>query len=106
MAKKIIETITDDIDGSEGASTIRFAYGSQEYEIDLGPKNANKLDQALADFISNARRVGKTDRGTKKAAGKKRELGPVRTWAAENGYKLNDRGRIPKDVLDAYDAAH
>lgn len=101
MARKVIETFTDDIDGSEGATTVRFSYGSQEYEIDLGKKNADKLDRALMEFIPNARRIGKkTSRPTK------RELGPVRTWAADNGFELNPRGRVPKAVIEAYEAAH
>lgn len=104
MAKKIIETITDDLDGSEGASTVTFSYGSQSYEIDLSPRNADKLDKALSQFIGAARRTGKTSAPSK--AGRKRELGPVRTWAAKNGFELNDRGRIPKEVLEAYDAAN
>jgi hypothetical protein len=30
----------------------------------------------------------------------------VREWAAQNGYTLSERGRVPAAVLDAYDAAH
>ena len=35
-----------------------------------------------------------------------RDYTPVREWAAQNGYTLSDRGRIPATVLEAYDAAH
>lgn len=30
----------------------------------------------------------------------------VRAWARENGITIADRGRLPRDVLDAYAAAH
>ncbi|MET1075792.1 MAG: histone-like nucleoid-structuring protein Lsr2, partial [Umezawaea sp.] len=30
----------------------------------------------------------------------------VREWARRNGRPVGDRGRIPQDILDAYDAAH
>ena len=30
----------------------------------------------------------------------------VRAWAKEQGYQLQNRGRIPKEVLDAYQEAH
>ncbi len=33
-------------------------------------------------------------------------LGKDRAWAAENGYTVSERGRVPASVLDAYDAAH
>lgn len=30
----------------------------------------------------------------------------VRAWAAANGYTVADRGRIPRDIVDAYHQAH
>ncbi len=30
----------------------------------------------------------------------------IREWAEQNGFKVSDRGRIPQDVLAAYDEAH
>ncbi|MCS7477364.1 Lsr2 family protein [Umezawaea endophytica] len=30
----------------------------------------------------------------------------IRAWARENGMQVADRGRIPGDVTDAYEAAH
>jgi hypothetical protein len=56
VAQKII--YADDIDGSEGAETIRFAYKGQAYEIDLSPKNLEKLDKALAPYIEKGRAAG------------------------------------------------
>lgn len=36
----------------------------------------------------------------------KEQLTSIRDWARKNGYSVSDRGRIPSDVLEAYDAAH
>ncbi|MGW5521728.1 Lsr2 family DNA-binding protein [Gordonia sp. NPDC003950] len=30
----------------------------------------------------------------------------VREWATANGYSVSARGRLPRNVVDAYDAAH
>lgn len=56
MAQKV--TFVDDLDQSEGAETIRFAYKGQAYEIDLGEKNRDKLEKALKPFIDAARAPG------------------------------------------------
>ncbi|MFJ8026043.1 histone-like nucleoid-structuring protein Lsr2 [Streptomyces sp. NPDC096311] len=50
---------------------------------------------------------------TAKGAGRGREVaadgpsaGEVRAWARENGYEVNDRGRVPREIQDAFDASH
>ena len=30
----------------------------------------------------------------------------VRAWARANGYEVNERGRIPAAIIDAYEAEH
>jgi Lsr2 len=35
----------------------------------------------------------------------KEELSAIRTWAAKHGHNLSARGRIPGDVVEAYQAA-
>ena len=55
MAKKTVVTVVDDLDGSESAETVTFAYGGTTYEIDLGPANRDALNAALSPFISAAR---------------------------------------------------
>lgn len=95
--------ITDDLDGSHDANTYTFGLEGVSYEIDLSEKNAEKLRGALAPFIDGARRVGGSS--ARKTA-QKSSQGPVRTWAAANGFQLNPKGRVPKHVLEAYDKAH
>ncbi len=53
MASKTI-TI-DDLDGSEGAKTVYFAYNNVSFEIDLSDKNIEKLEKLLTPYISAAR---------------------------------------------------
>jgi len=34
------------------------------------------------------------------------DKGLVRAWARNNGYEIGHRGRIPAEVIEAYDHAH
>jgi hypothetical protein len=108
--KTIIETI-DDIDGSTGnVETVQFSYLGTDYEIDLAQRNRTKLDDALAEFVGHARRVGGRRRssapgGSRDGSGRLDNLA-IRTWAEEQGMEVNKRGRLPKSLLEAYEAAH
>lgn len=112
MVARTTVTIYDDLDNTEGASTVSFTYQGTHYEIDLGEKNQAALDKALAKYIAAARRKTSrpptpTSRSRPKAKTKTHfDLTAIRNWARENGYDVSDRGRIPVEVQDAYDAAH
>ncbi|MEU2203596.1 Lsr2 family protein [Microbacterium oleivorans] len=105
MARKVIESITDDIDGSEGAETVTFSYKGTNYEIDLNDKNAQKLEAALEPYVSAGRKVGRASSSTA-SRGPKKDLDAIRTWARENGHEVSDRGRIAASVVEAYEAAN
>jgi hypothetical protein len=107
----------DDLDGSEASSTVSFALDGRSYEIDLSEGNAAKLRDSLAAFVAAARRSGGSGRRgrTPRATPEKDEqptrssrehTGAIRTWARENGHDVSERGRIPKAVVEAYQAAH
>jgi hypothetical protein len=36
---------------------------------------------------------------------KREDTTAIREWAREHGHKVSDRGRIPKSVIEAYEAA-
>ncbi len=122
MARRIVHQLVDDLDGTvlePGAGeTVRFSLDGTAYEIDLADENAAAFRDELAPYVAAARSVsagagasglGSTGSGgaarRQKRAGQ-RDYTPVREWAAQNGYTLSDRGRIPATVLEAYDAAH
>lgn len=111
MAQKIHIVLEDDIDGSEAAETVSFALDGTNYEIDLNDKNAQALRDALAPYLGHARKVTSGPRrGGRKAApaanGSAGSAKEVREWARANGYDVPERGRIPGEVRQAYDAAH
>jgi len=109
MGKRQVVTITDDINGSEGAQTVTFAYAGRNYEIDLGEKNKAKLEKALEPFIRAARKAGGPTRpSARKASGSPLsvDLNAVRAWATEQGLEVAKRGPLAKTVLDAFRQAH
>ncbi len=114
MARKVVYQLIDDLDGTqltEGqGETVKFGLDGVEYEIDLSKNNAQALRESLEGYVKTARRVGgRAQRGTRTqlpSTGPKRDLAAVRKWASANGYTVADRGRVPQDVLDAYDAAN
>ena len=107
MAQKVTITLVDDLDGSEGAETVSFGLDGTSYEIDLSEKNAAKLREALAGYVGHARKAGRAKTGRSKAAA---SSGPsareLRDWARSNGYEVSDRGRVPEEVRQAFEAAN
>lgn len=59
MARRVIVEMIDDLDGSVGedVETVSFALDGHRYEIDLSGRNARKLRETIAEFISASRRL-------------------------------------------------
>lgn len=97
MTTKIL-TI-DDLDDSENAITIRFAFGDTTYEVDLAAANREKLESALAPFIQVAREVAKRP-------GMNGQAGLIREWAKARGMVVPAKGRVPVAITAQYEAEH
>lgn len=107
MARKIITTLVDDIDGTEAAETVTFAIDGKQFEIDLSTDNAAKIRGEFEAWAKSARRIGAaTRRPARTSRGGRADLNTVREWARQNGHQVSDRGRVPAAILEAYDAAH
>ena len=104
MAKIESVRLVDDLDGSEAAETVRIGLDGREYDIDLSEQNAEGLRKGLADFIAHARPVRGRQKPRNASPARRRETAEIRDWAIANGYTVADRGRIPGNVLDAYNA--
>lgn len=111
VAKQTTVILVDDLDGSEATEQVEFGVDGRSYEIDLSAANSAKLREALAPFISAARRAG----GRRSAAAPPAPSRPVsdrvqnqaiREWAMAQGMKISERGRIPSNVLEAYRTSH
>lgn len=113
MARKVEVTLIDDIDGSKADSTVEFSIGGTTYEIDLSDANAERLENALTPFIEKARKVSnarrkqtRASRGAASSVSTTASPAAIREWAEAQGIKVSGRGRIPREVLDAYAQAH
>lgn len=119
MARKYV--LLDDLDGKElpdDTNPINLSLGRTNYVLYLSEKNHGKLLEVLSPFIENAETTSSrtTSAPSSVDSGMKAKLKAVRVWAQETGYTyknakgedvtLGDRGRIPQEVIDAYDKAN
>ena len=44
--------------------------------------------------------------GARAASGGSQDTAKIRAWAKENGYEVNDRGRVPATIREAYEKAN
>ncbi|NLU67964.1 Lsr2 family protein [Streptomyces sp. HNM0574] len=112
MAQKVQVLLVDDIDGGEADETVTFALDGKTYEIDLNAANAEKLRGALEQYVKGGRRTGgRSARGKGRSAGagaggSSSDTPKIRAWAKEQGYEVNDRGRVPANIREAYEKAN
>ena len=122
MAQRTVVQLLDDLDQSPAAETVEFGLDGVTYEIDLSEEHAAALRDALGDFIEHARRTGgrrraspagspggrsatRRDRGNGRggrAPVAREQNQAIREWARKQGMTVSDRGRIPREVTDAY----
>jgi hypothetical protein len=120
MAQRTVVSLVDDLDGTEANETVEYALDGVTYEMDLNDENAKQLREVFGPYISAARRTGgRRSTGSRSrpsssnsssgqgAVGRSREaLKAIRDWAKGEGWAVSDRGRLPNNVVEAYDAAH
>jgi hypothetical protein len=107
MAQKVQIVLEDDIDGGDASQTVTFALDGTSYEIDLNDANAEKLRDAFAPFLGHARKLsGGVRRGRRPAAAAATGTSAkeIRDWARSNGFTVPERGRIPAEVRNAFEA--
>lgn len=109
MATQTVTTLIDDKDGSQATETFFFSYQGVEYRIDLSDRNAAAFRKDLEKWSSFASRVGRVRAAAAKPAAptaRREELAAIREWANSNGWPVSPRGRIPANVVEAYEIAN
>lgn len=112
MAQKVVTTYVDDLTGEESSdiATHSILIDGAGVEIDLTDENYEKLLEILNPYLQagGARRI----RGAARAKGKSKaspgsgaDSSAIRAWAKDNNIEVNDRGRVPAAVREAYDQA-
>jgi hypothetical protein len=114
MAQQTTVRFIDDLDGSDAVGTVTFSLENRAFEIDLSDENTDKLHEALAPFIEHGRQIGGrgAGRGRRRSQGEEKlarasraDTHAIREWARQHGHQVSERGRIPKSVIEAYQAA-
>ena len=106
MAQKVTVALEDDLDGGPAAEAVRFGFAGADYEIDLSAKNAKDFRKQITPFIEHARKAGRgAPRRAVRTAASRQRSGDIRAWAKEAGIEVSDRGRIPAEVVERYNAA-
>lgn len=106
MAQRTQVLLIDDLDGSSADETVAFGLDGSAYEIDLSAKNANQLRKQLAHYVAKGRKSALVRGNARRRAGGIADTADVRSWARDNGYAVNDRGRLAAEIVEAYRAAH
>ncbi|MFJ9752863.1 histone-like nucleoid-structuring protein Lsr2 [Streptomyces chartreusis] len=109
MAQKVQVLLVDDLEGGEADETVTFALDGKTYEIDLTTGNAGELRGLLDPYMKSGRRTGgraSGGRGKTRASGSSEETAVIRAWARQQGFEVNDRGRVPAAVRAAYEKAN
>lgn len=110
MAQKVQVLLVDDLEGVEADETVTFALDGKTYEIDLTTANADKLRGLLDPYVKGGRRTGGRASGgrgkARAASGGNQDTAAIRAWAKEHGHEVNDRGRVPTKVREAYEQAN
>ncbi|WP_369186543.1 Lsr2 family protein [Streptomyces sp. R08] len=111
MAQREVTIFTDDLSGIEGEdiATHTFSLDGVGYEIDLNPDSYQLLLDALGPFVSAGRK--KPTNGTRRRGGDRQTVAmsdpvKVREWAQSQGIEVNSRGRVSREVIEKYEAAH
>jgi hypothetical protein len=113
MAQRIV--LSDDLDGSEATQTLHYTVDGQEYEIDLSEENVQRFHEALEPFVSKSREVVRQPQPARRSRGDGRrrssasgreDIPQIRAWAESQGMDVSARGRVKKEIIDAYDQAH
>ena len=105
MATKTI--LIDDLDGSEANQTIAFVINGDAYTIDLSNDNANKFFTDIQPYVKAAQ-----NRKRQKISVIQGEViaveqrSAIREWAKKNGLEISARGRIPKEIIEAFNKEH
>lgn len=94
MAQKIQTVLVDDLNGEPAAETVQIGLNGRHYEIDLTKEHAHQLRAELKSYVRHARPVAPAKPAP--------EAAQIRAWARQNGYEVSDRGRIHRDVIEAY----
>lgn len=114
MAEIIERRRVDDLDPDTPAEHhLTFSFGSKHYEIDLNDAHKKEMEGDFEKWAKHGRKIPAPGAPSRRAARKRGEPSiaatdkEIRQWAIGAGIdNVPDRGRIRKEILNAYAEAH
>jgi len=108
---QVLLTCDLDDDDIEAIETVTFGYEGNNYVFELCAEHLEEFGHVIQGYIDAARPADAPRRtgagaASVRGAGSRAEPGAVRAWARAAGHEVSDRGRIPAEISEAYDAAH
>lgn len=104
VQRRVVHTLSD-LSESPSAQTVTFGLDGVHYEVDLTAEETTQLAAVLAPYIDAGRRVTKRGKPVHRTA-----VAPspatVREWALANGVDCPRMGRVPRHVMEQFNAAH
>ncbi|MDQ6840580.1 MAG: Lsr2 family protein, partial [Actinomycetota bacterium] len=94
---------------------VTFAVEGTSYECELCEPHLAEFREAMEVWSSHSRtaRTARASQGASSRAGRRRTLtngapspSEVREWARSQGLEVSTRGRVPAELLAAFEAAH
>jgi len=111
MGQSVTVMLVDDLDQSDAAETVHFGVDGAAYEIDLSARHAGELRSVLGRYINAARRIRQAPvrarrqrRPRPRTVMDREQSRRIRSWARDRGLLASPRGRIPRHVVDEYEA--
>lgn len=112
MATRIITELVDDVDPTQAATeTVHFGLDGKYYEIDLNEERAQRLREEISHWTEHARPMRQATAPRSRTrytgpTGRTYDPAKVRAWATTQGIDVKQRGRIPAEVIQAYQLGH
>lgn len=110
MVQRTLTTLVDDFDNTQEAEVTRVLnLDGKTVRLDLTAANSARLDAAVAEFLAAGSPVRSTKVTSGQRAGRRDpadrlRIAEIRDWARSNGHTVADRGRLPAEVIAAYEA--
>ncbi|MDQ1681913.1 MAG: hypothetical protein QOG52_1319 [Frankiaceae bacterium] len=119
MAQRVQVLLVCDVheDDTPGSQTVTFALDGASYEIDLCNQHVAELHESFGKFIASARRTsaargranarnaGGGQTSGRRGGSDRQRTQDIRQWARTNGLNVNERGRIPAEIVAQYESA-
>jgi hypothetical protein len=117
MAQRVQVLLVCDLHGDDtpGSQTVSFSLDGANYEIDLCDAHVAELRESFGRFVSAARRTSggrgrpsgrpASSGGTRRGGTDRQRTQDIRQWARSNGLTVNERGRIPAEIVAQYESS-